>query len=80
MWCLCLLLIIFIAYLSIHNEGFATKQDKAAAISQWFASNPEPTYTAYKQDVPNPSIVEYEDALQLKQKNKLSVDELVKKL
>lgn len=80
MWCLCLLLIIFIAYLSIRHEGFATKQDKAAAISQWFASNPKPTYTAYKQDISNPSVVEYEDALQLKQKNNLSVDELVKKL
>jgi hypothetical protein len=55
------------------REGFATGDDKAQAIVQWFTSNPSPSYSKYKSDLAESNIVEYEDALKLRSGGNLTV-------
>jgi hypothetical protein len=61
------------------REGFANKQEKSAAIVNWFDNNPKPSYTKFRRDLGGKSnIVEYEDALGLRHYGKLSVEKLKK--
>lgn len=54
----CLLLLIWVDW----GEGFATKNDKAQAIHDWFRRNPSPEYSTYRRNLAEASnIVEYED-------------------
>jgi hypothetical protein len=77
--CLVILTIVVITILLIHyialREHFATKQDKAQAIFDWFSAHPAPTYTAYKGDFRGTSdIVEYDDVMKLFKARDLTVD------
>jgi len=73
-----ILILILIHY--INKESFVNKQDKAKNIYDWFRNiRVVPTYTKYKYDMNGASnIVEYEDALQLFQTNKLDIDSIKK--
>jgi len=54
----CLLLLIWVDW----DEGFATKNEKAQAIYDWFRRNPSPEYSTYRRNLSEASnIVEYED-------------------
>jgi hypothetical protein len=67
-----ILLIILVVVINNCNqrEDFATKKEKMEAITQWFKTTLNPTYTQYKQDLVGTNIVEYEDALRLHQTGK----------
>ena len=55
-----IIVVLYIVYGYITREDFATRQEKASALSEWFASNNMPTYTAYKKAITGSDIVEYE--------------------
>ena len=76
--CLAVVLVIFITFNC--RETFATRQEKAEVINNWFASNNEPSFTKYKKDMSDANIVEYEDALKLKQNGGLSVGNVLKNI
>lgn len=75
-----LTLILTLCYMMSKGEEFATRRDKAEYIHEWFAKNPSPTYTEYKKDLADANIVEYEDALKLKQKNMLNVENILQNI
>ena len=80
MYCVIYVIIIICIWLYFQptSEQFASKREKAQVIYDWFNTN-EPKYVNYKQDLAKASnIVEYEDVFILKQKNKLSVDNIEK--
>ncbi len=55
--------------------AFASKQDKAEAIYEWFKSTSEPAYIDYKAHMGlRSNIVEYEDALGLRHAGRLTID------
>lgn len=57
-----LIIVIAIAkgWFGMGSEDFATKREKAAAMSEWFANTATPTYAEYRKSVPDSDIVEYE--------------------
>ena len=64
-----------LAYMYFGREQFATKQEKAASIYQWFMHNPAGGYDAYRRDLNRASnIVEYEDAMRLFAGGRASVE------
>lgn len=72
-----ILIFFLINFIINRRDNFATKQEKAETIYGWFANNEKPTYTKYKADLPDANIVEYEDTLKLKQKNKLNLENIL---
>lgn len=40
-------------------EHFTSEREKATAIRDWFARNPNAKYVDYSRDLPNSDIVEY---------------------
>lgn len=76
-----LILLIILLWFYYKKEDFTSRRDKAAQIVAWFNKTNKPTYTEYKQHFGSASnIVEYEDALLLRQRNKLDIDALLDKL
>jgi hypothetical protein len=72
-----LIIVVIIIYKYNATEGFATKQDKANAIYNWFSGKKTPKYSDYKKALQSKSnIVEYEDVLNLHKQGKLSVDNI----
>ena len=74
MWWLIVVLLLAAAYYWwMSAEDFATTQEKANAIYQWFQAHPAPTYDVYRQDLNRASnIVEYEDAMKLQRAGRLT--------
>ncbi len=69
-------IVLIICLLRIQStEAFASKQDKAEAIYNWFKATNEPAYIDYKTHMGlRSNIVEYEDALGLRHAGRLTVD------
>lgn len=73
-----IIVIIVIVALSNRREGFANKREKANKIFEWFKDNPTPKYNNYKSYFGGKSdILEYEDALKLREKNKFNPQNIV---
>lgn len=70
-----LIIICIYMYRTIHSrEDFATKNEKAQVIYNWFSKNKSPKYIDYKRDLKLLSnIVEYEDILSLSQRGLLTI-------
>jgi hypothetical protein len=75
-----LILLLTLFYTMSKGEEFATRREKAEYIHEWFMKNPSPTYTEYKKDLADANIVEYEDTLKLKQKNRLNVENILENI
>jgi hypothetical protein len=54
------IIILYLVYGYVTAESFATKQEKANTLLEWFKSTDVPTYTAYKKEITGSDIVEYE--------------------
>jgi len=77
--CLLYLLTVTIILMYWYNakETF-TSQERASGINAWFNSHMNPSYTAYRRDLPDSNIVEYEGALGLYQAGKGTVSNIKK--
>jgi len=71
--------IILIIYYNV-REPFSA-QRHAEGITSWFQSRAAPSYTAYKREIPDSNIVEYESVLKLYQSGRpVSVDDVKRAL
>ena len=70
-------LISIIALIAIYlHEGFQTKREKAGAIYNWFASNPNPLYSNYRAAIGSTNVVEFEDVRNLFRNKNLTVTDI----
>jgi hypothetical protein len=53
------IIVIVVVVIISRNESFADRPTKIKAISQWFETQPNPSYNAYKTTFPTSDIVEY---------------------
>lgn len=59
-WLIAVAVVLLLLYFYTSREDFATKSEKANAMSEWFATSSGGGYNAYKKAVPGSDIVEYE--------------------
>ncbi len=72
--CLLVIAVVMIYYYAV-QESF-TSQRRAESISSWFSNRIAPSYTAYKRDLPDSNVVEYESALKLYQAGNGTTDNI----
>lgn len=70
-----LIIAIIVIYMAFYrSEGFATKQEKATAIYNWFSTTNKPNYTSYRKALNDESnIIEYDDVMNLFRKKDLTI-------
>jgi hypothetical protein len=74
-----LLLIILLIYLfNRKRETFASKEEKANKIYNWFTTTRTPTYIKYRKAMDRKSnIVEYDEIMKLAYQNNLDVNSII---
>lgn len=70
------IVLVFVALLLMAlKENFATKREKAAAVSDWYKSGGR-SYKSYRAKIPSADIVEYTDVKKILTAGDATVDKL----
>lgn len=76
MYIVYIIIVVCLLYYLTPVETFSA-QRQAEKITTWFQNKRVPTYTAYKEDITNSNVVEYERVLALYQNdNEITVDDV----
>ncbi len=76
-----IIIVIIIVWCYFNNtEQFATKREKGKAIYDWFQDNKQPNYAQFSREISDVDLVEYESALSLSQRGRLTLDSITRSL